>query len=896
MLHRINNVGIQQRLLLLAILPVIITTMLLGYYVITSRIDDINSKLHDRGRDFAKHLAPSVEFAITAGNTDILRGIVDRALQEDDVVSIGVFDEAGKQLLKKHTDLDLKGGKVFTFTEAIIQASIETNADTNLIGEHDNSVFLKEKKVGVVKVGFSNLKTKEKEKVILINSFLIMASGLLLSAILALRIGGTVANPIIHLTRAMQLLRSGNFDARVQVAAEGELGTLQSGFNGMAETLQESQKGLQQQVDKATKELRDIVAELERKNGELEEARQEALQAGQAKLDFLAKMSHEIRTPVNAIIGFARLLENIIEQDGALEYTRTINQASKQLLCVIDDILDFSKIEYGTLSFENIPFNLRDMIEDVVVMQRPAAYEKKLELVFNYFSDVPDDVFGDSARISQVLGNLLNNAVKFTEQGSIIIQVEVTERKVGKYSRFLISVIDNGIGIGKGEKEKLFKAFSQVDTTIRRRFGGTGLGLVIARRIVENMGGEIGVESEKGNGSRFWFSLTLQEKAGQHEIKKEDVFSNKQIVVVEKNPLTRRSLRNLLVQWGFQVLSKAGVDSLGEIENIESQISCLILSLSLEELALDRMMLITESVRKLYQGPLLIMIAREECVLPLSLQADGKIVCLTKPARRKALFKTIERLMGAVSEYDAEDITGNNKKRNYQGFRVLVAEDNSFNKTLIGTLLDQMKIDVVEASTGKEAIEQYLKEDVDMILMDIHMPEMDGLEATRQIRIIDAGVKKPPIIALTADVFIQDRDNLEASGLDGYLIKPLSEAKLEMILDKYFTKEGGVIESVEPPVHRKLVLSRELRERLCDDMQSTLVDIKYFLDSRGTQEGLANATHNFLGLVGYYEITSLYEMAKMLDILVKEENYDDAIGFVKDVEDEVKIFIENKKS
>ncbi|MDH5259292.1 MAG: HAMP domain-containing protein, partial [Gammaproteobacteria bacterium] len=448
MLQKINSVGIQQRLLLLAILPVIITTMLLGYYVITSRIDDINSKLLDRGRDFAKHVAPSVEFAITARNKEVLRGIVERALQEDDVVRIGIYDEAGKLLLQKDADIDLKGGEVFSFTEAIIQTSIEMNAEDGMSGEQDNSVYLKERKVGEVKVEFSNLKTKEEEKIILVNSFLIMASGLLLSAILALRIGGTVANPIIHLTRAMQLLRSGNFDARVQVAAEGELGTLQSGFNGMAETLQESQKGLQQQVDKATKELRDIVAELEKKNSELEEARQEALQAGQAKLDFLAKMSHEIRTPVNAIIGFARLLENIIEQEGALEYTRTINQASKQLLCVIDDILDFSKIEYGTLSFENIPFNLRDMIEDVVVMQRPAAYEKKLELIFNYFSDVPDDVFGDSARISQVLGNLLNNAVKFTEQGSIIIQVEVTERKVGEYSRFLISVIDNGIGIG----------------------------------------------------------------------------------------------------------------------------------------------------------------------------------------------------------------------------------------------------------------------------------------------------------------------------------------------------------------------------------------------------------------------------------------------------------------
>ncbi|MDH5218597.1 MAG: response regulator, partial [Gammaproteobacteria bacterium] len=311
----------------------------------------------------------------------------------------------------------------------------------------------------------------------------------------------------------------------------------------------------------------------------------------------------------------------------------------------------------------------------------------------------------------------------------------------------------------------------------------------------------------------------------------------------------------------------------------------------------DKMLLTISKVREVYQGPLLIMVAKEECVLPSALQVDGKMECLTKPTRRKTLLKTIERLMGAVGEHEVDSVGTSGAKRNYQGFRVLVAEDNAFNKTLIATLLGQMKIEVIEASTGKEAIEQYLKEDVDLILMDIHMPEMDGLEATRQIRIIDAGVKKPPIIALTADVFIQDRDSLEASGLDGYLIKPLSESKLELVLDKYFARVGtGSLISDELSVDRKkLVLNRELRDRLCNDMQATLVDIKCYLDSHGTQEGLANATHTFFGLVGYYEITSLYEMAKMLDALVKDRNYEDAIEFFKDVEEEVNMFIENKK-
>lgn len=897
MLHRINNVGIQQRLLILAILPVIITTMLLGYYVITSRIDDINSKLLERGKAFAKHIAPSAEFGIVAGNKDILQRIVSRSLKEDDVVSIAIFDDGGELLINNRNDIVVEPGDVIVFVEPIIETSIEVNNAFDQVNGDTGVVQLLERKVGEVKVELSKRTTREEEKIILVNSFLIMASGLLLSAILALRIGGTVANPIIHLTRAMQLLRGGNFDSRVQVQSEGELGTLQSGFNSMAETLQESQKGLQNQVETATQELRDIVTELERKNDELEEARREAIQAGQAKLDFLAKMSHEIRTPVNAILGFAKLLERVDVNEGSDEYIRTINQASRQLLCVIDDILDFSKIEYGTLTFENIPFNFRDVVEDVVVMQRPAAFEKSLELVVNYFSDVPDYVFGDSTRISQVLTNLLNNSLKFTDEGSIVVQVESHVKNEQGIGVFTVSVIDSGIGVSQVEQEKLFRPFSQVDTTIRRRFGGTGLGLVIAKRIVENMGGEIGVESEKGRGARFWFTLPLQVQSERDVLSNESNISGLNVLVLDANPLARRSLRNVLVRWGCRVVAVAALDKVQPDVVDYRRLGCVVISVGNNENVPGILLTKIQAVREMHEGPILILMANEECILPSSMQKDVSIACLTKPSRSSVLLKKMESLVGAAPISALQEVS-NTPPMSYKGIRILVAEDNAFNKTLITTLLKQLEIEVILASTGKEAIEQYLKEDVDMILMDIHMPEMDGLEATKQIRLIDAGVRKPPIIALTADVFVKDRENLDSSGLDDYLIKPLNESSLKGILEKYLSngeQNEKVFSSIEKIKPASIDLTPDLKQRLLEDMQKTMGEIKAYLESGGAKSEYRDSAHTLLGLIGYYEIGELIEMAKTLDTLLKENKTEDAIEFFVDVEEEVNLYIGKNK-
>lgn len=873
MFRWINNIGIQQRLLLLAILPVAITTLILGIYITTSRIDDINNRLDERGAALAKHIAPTVEFSLFAGDAVSLRSTTRRWLSEPDVLSISIYDRSGEQLthVVKMLNSAVISDDVLEFRELIRKSTIiDSEEEFNLLSGADAiKEREKEEVLGEVRVELSSVSAREQERTVLVNSFLIMISGLLVSAILALRIGGTVANPIIQLTRVVELLRSGNFNARASLGTGGELQTLESGFNDMAATLQESQVDLQLQVEQATSDLREIVRELELKNEELDVARQQAIKSGQARLEFLAKMSHEIRTPVNAVIGFARLLGRTRSADEEEEYRHTIIQASNQLLSIIDDILNFSKMEYGTIKLENIPFTVRDVIEDVVVMHRPSAYAKGLDLVLNIFSDVPYSVFGDSTRVSQVLMNLLSNAIKFTSHGEILVQVEQVERNREQFTLF--SVKDTGIGIGKLEGEKLFKAFSQVDTSITRRFGGTGLGLVIARRIIELMGGEVGFESEKGEGSTFWFTVPFNIKTQQYEGSGYEGLSGQQIAIFEENTICRRALRNSLISQGCQVFAFGNLEKLLEVLPSQQDIGCVVAGLSKDAMSAAKVESIVSALRSVYQGPLVLLVSSEDFMLPAALQTDHSIRLLTKPTRSIVLFSTLVDVIkrrGFVSDLEPA-LSHVDSAGSYKGRKILVAEDNDFNMTLITTLLLQKGIEVVQAYNGKEAIEQYLQNEFDLVFMDIHMPEMDGLEATNQIRLIESNVKHTPIVALTADVFIKERQNLRIAGLDDYLLKPFSEDALRHVLDTWFGQSTDLKKQRRDTVSStnvvtKVTLPPELLSRLNEDIDNTITELDKGFELNDVKAAY-EAAHKLMGTIGYFEIKMLMQTCRKLD-------------------------------
>jgi len=514
-----------------------------------------------------------------------------------------------------------------------------------------------------------------------------------------------------------------------------------------------------------------------------EKARQEAVKASQAKSIFLATMSHEIRTPMNGVIGMASLLTETRLTDQQRTYADTISSCGETLLNVINDILDFSKIESGGMELEDEDFNLYDSIEHILDIFSMRAARKGLELLYQVDRDVPMFIRGDDHRLRQVITNLVGNAMKFTEEGEIFIRV----RNAGAYSdgsmQLEFEVKDTGIGIPPDKKERLFKAFSQVDTSTTRKYGGTGLGLAISDKLVTLMGGEIRVDSEPGNGSTFFFTILTQAGAGvvpNYTSNGLSAHAGKRVLIVDDNQTNRTILQSQLEYWKLVPVSAvSGAEALELLAGKES------FDLVLTDMQMPQMdgLQLSRTIREKYPDiPIILLSSVGDEYKKSHVKLFSAI--MTKPIKQQLMYRNI---LAALQHHSVQTAGGHaafqtrlpSDLSQQHPLRILVAEDNVINQQVIVHILEKLGYTPKVVDNGKAAVYRMLEDPYDIILMDLQMPEMDGLEATRLIR--DTAGAKPVIIALTANTMEGDEEECLNAGMNDYIGKPV---KLEELVEK----------------------------------------------------------------------------------------------------------------
>jgi len=783
-----HKISLKDWVILLTILPTTLISLAIAGYFSYSRYIELNDFLTLRSQSIIEPIAIASVDPIISKNREKLRQLIGFAHRNhaNIVKSITVFTTDNQVLVTSayHGDTNLmrlKAGESIpqhTATEPLADYYIFR---TPIINEHNsdenNSLENHQMIVGYVAMQIDKNKIKYNQQSQMIVALAIVIFGSLISALFSIRLIKNVTRPVTTMVQAVDRIREGKLESRVSGQLIGELNFLKNGINAMAQSLGDYQDEMQRSIDQATIDLRESLEQFEIQNVELDISKRKAQDANRVKSEFLANMSHELRTPLNGVIGFTRQVLKTPLSETQRDYLQTIERSANNLLAIINDILDFSKLDAGKMIIEKVPFTLRESIEETLTLLAPISQKRNIELSLRIAPQLADSLIGDAMRIKQVIINLANNAIKFTEKGSVTIDVE-GETSDSHTAIIKVTVTDTGIGMNAEQQQTIFEAFGQADKSVTRLYGGTGLGLVISQRLANEMQGDIGFISEEKRGSTFWFTFQCEVNPIPIETPLDTkALFGKSILYYEPLTHSRIGTSELMEAWQMQVTPVHSLEKLSNALTQNQNFDFALIGHAVTPTEINDLKELINSIKP-HIPAIHLAINSNSPSLQEALLASGALSCLSKPITPSRLSRVLQPQRNEITQYSPELSTSR------VPIKVLAVDDNEANLKLIKALLLEQVAEVTTATNGKEAVYFCQNEMFALIFMDIQMPIMDGVTALKTIKAHTFN-NNTPMVAVTAHALSGEKEKLLQEGFDGYITKPIDETMLRHSIYEY---------------------------------------------------------------------------------------------------------------